>query len=31
MRLPEDEIMAKENNTEVVDICFGGHDHGYNR
>lgn len=31
MRLPEDECMAKENTSDIVDICFGGHDHGYNR
>jgi hypothetical protein len=31
MRLPEDQKMAAENNQSVVDIAFGGHDHGYFR
>ena len=31
MRLPEDLCMAQENDHTVVDIAFGGHDHGYHR
>lgn len=31
MRVPEDEDMASKNNTDVVDMIFGGHDHCYYR
>ena len=29
MRLPNDEKMAQSNNSDVVDLIFGGHDHCY--
>ena len=29
MRVPNDKNMAANNNTDVVDIIFGGHDHTY--
>jgi hypothetical protein len=29
MRVPNDKLMAKENNSDVVDLIFGGHDHTY--
>ena len=29
MRVPEDRDMASKNNTQVVDMIFGGHDHCY--
>ena len=29
MRVPNDKDMAAKNNTDVVDLIFGGHDHTY--
>lgn len=29
MRVPNDQKMAAENNADVVDLVFGGHDHTY--
>ena len=31
VRLPDDELMAEKNNTDCVDMIFGGHDHCYAR
>lgn len=31
VRLPDDEKMAAENSSDVVDMIFGGHDHCYAR
>ena len=29
MRVPEDQNMAANNDHEIVDMIFGGHDHTY--
>lgn len=29
MRVPEDQNMAATNDSEIVDMIFGGHDHTY--
>ena len=29
MRVPDDNIMANGNSTDVLDLIFGGHDHSY--
>jgi hypothetical protein len=29
MRVPEDLDMAEKNNTDVLDMILGGHDHSY--
>jgi 5'-nucleotidase len=29
MRVPDDNKMAETNNTDVLDLIFGGHDHSY--
>ena len=29
MRIPDDEAMAAQNDTQIVDMIFGGHDHCY--
>lgn len=31
MRLPNDQVMAHENDSKVVDMILGGHDHCYHR